>query len=525
MHDSFNLCNKPWLPVAELRSGRIIKVSLNEFFKRLPEFREIVHDSPLVVSSVIRFLQAIIYRAIGYPTEKESARFWQDGKFPVITIREYLQAKEALFDLFDKERPFYQSLYESSDPAPPQRLIHELASGNNAVIFDHNFDSRAVKLPPDAATLYLIASQGWAVGGGKSGDGFPNFTHGPYLAGAMVIVQGKNLFHTLLQNLVGKSPLAGWPTKNDLPAWETNPKSLVNLPNTPSGYLDYLTWQTRTIRLHPEKINGDTFVTKVSYAQGRKYAPENVLFDPAISYRSDEKNGWLALKISETKACWRDSGALLNLPSINSNIKRPEVLQWLAQVSLEANISNSERLSLRVYGICNDKAKIFLWRRDAIPLPLKLLDDSDRVEFVQLGIQKAEEVAKVIKEALFRFVRVIKVRNKTEESELKGPDKEKVQNAIKTLQAENKYWAFLDVEFLNFVQTLGECDKAELETVLAKWVKDTLKPLAIRTFNRLTKSFDLNADCLKAHALGMSTLHRKLKKILPQEVEALANGN
>lgn len=525
MNDSFNLCKKPWLPVTETTSGNVIRVNLIEAFEKVSDFSEIVHDSPLVVSSVTRFLLAIIHSAIGYPSEKEWVEFWQKKMLPINKIKEYLKANEAYFDLFDSERPFYQSLYESSAPAPPQRLIHELASGHNAVIFDHNFDNRAINLPPNDAALYLIASQGWAVSGGKSGDGYPNLTNGPYLAGAIIIVQGKTLLHTLLQNLVGKSCLAGWPVKNDRPSWENKPTLLIDLPNTPLGYLDYLTWQTRTIRLHPEKINGVTFVTKVSIAQGRKFAPENVLFDPAISYKSDDKKGWLSLKISEAKACWRDSGALLNLPSMNSSIKRPEVLQWLAQVSLEANIPNSEKLALRVYGLSNDKAKIFLWRRDTIPLPLNLLDDADRVEYIKIGIQKAEEVAKIIKETLFQFIRVLKVRNKADESDLKAPDKEKIQNTVKTMQPENKYWASLDIEFMGFVQSVGDCEKTELESILANWVRGTLTPLAKGIYDRLTKSYDFNADCLKAHAFGLTALHGKLKKIQPIEMEGFANGN
>jgi CRISPR system Cascade subunit CasA len=526
MNYSFQLLDEPWIPVSNIENKRSADLSLLDLFEKANDLKEIVHSSPLVVSSLHRFLLAVIYSALGYPTETSWIALWKTGNFPMEKIKKYLNFHRKCFDLFDQETPFYQvATYNSSKPSSPQRLIHELASGNNAVIFDHNYDSKAVVLSPADGALYLIASQGWAVGGGKTGDGYPNATNGPLMSGAMSLVQGDTLFKTLLLNYVGKSAFNGWPEIGDQPAWEQKGITPVNGKESPKGYKDYLTWQTRTIKLHAEEINNKVVVSKVSYAQGREFSPKAMLFDPGLTYKKSKKEGWYSVKINESKAGWRDSGALLNLSAIDDTTKRPEVLQWLAQIAEDADLLNSERLALRVFGLCNDKAKIFLWRQDSLPLPIKLLNNKDRVECIKMALQKAEEVGEILSKALFQFIRNIKAPNSKSDIKLSAPVTASIRSAVDSLQATDRFWSSLDVLFLKFVNDIGsEKDNSLLKIHLEDWVNKTIIPCAKKTYAQVTSAYDFNSSCLKAQINGEASLWGGLRRMTHPLTEAL-NAN
>lgn len=520
MSYSFQLLEQPWIPVVNIANRRGPDLNLLELFEKAQDFKDIAHGSPLVVSSLHRFLLAVIYSALGYPTEASWISLWRAGKFPIEKIKAYLISKKECFDLFDREKPFYQvASYNSSKPSYPQRLVHELASGNNAVIFDHHFDSKAEILSPQEAALCLVAAQGWAVGGGKTGDGYPNATNGPLMSGALSLVYGNTLFKTLLLNYVGKSALNGWPENDDKPAWEQTATEPVKSKNYPKGFKDYLTWQTRTIKLHAEKINNKIVVSKVSYAQGREYGPETMLFDPNFTYKKG-KEGWHSIKINESKACWRDSGSLFNLSTGDSDAKRPEVLQWLAQIADDADLLNSERMSIRVFGLCNDKAKIFLWRQDSLPLPISLLNNKDRVECVRIAIQKTEEVGKILTTALFQFTKSIKIPNSKADAKLSAPVAAGIRSAVDSLQADDRFWSSLDIPFIKFVTNIGsEQDDNLLNIHLENWVNKIVVPCAKKIYAQVTSAYDFNSSCLKAQIHGEDFLRNGLKRITnpPQE--------
>ena len=77
--------------------------------------------------------------------------------------------------------------------------------------------------------------------------------------------------------------------------WERPPAEPHKQPGCPRGYLDYLTWQSRTIGLHPETVDGHTIVRRASYAQGRKLDAPG-LFDPQMAAAHIELGLLLASK-------------------------------------------------------------------------------------------------------------------------------------------------------------------------------------------------------------------------------------
>ena len=100
--------------------------------------QEIADASPLVTVALYRLLLAILHRVFGPPTLDDWERLWESGAFDRDRVAEYLNAWRHRFDLFDEQRPFYQS------PSLPDKMLKsvsklalEYASGNNPALFDN----------------------------------------------------------------------------------------------------------------------------------------------------------------------------------------------------------------------------------------------------------------------------------------------------------------------------------------------------------------------------------------------------
>src|SRR5262249_55506285 len=145
--------------------------------------------------------------------------------------------------------------------------------------------------------------------GGKSDTG--NTTHAPLVSGAVVLVRGDSLFETLWLNLTvftNKDPVAG--LAGDAPVWGKPPAEPHQQPSPPRRHLHHLTWQSRTLRLHPEEVNGQVMVRRVSYAQGRKLETGPGFYDPMVAYVRSKEEGDRPVRLVEDRDLWRDSAAL-----------------------------------------------------------------------------------------------------------------------------------------------------------------------------------------------------------------------
>lgn len=186
-----------------------------------------------------------------------------------------------------------------------------------------------LSLTPAQAARHLIAAQSFGLAG-LSGL-VEKFTYAPCVGGALFLVQGKNLFQTLVLNMVRYSeddPISK--RGNDLPAWEMeNPHEERGL--FPNGYLDDFTWQNQRILLKPESdAAGAIRVRTMTMALGLRM--ESEIQNPMMHYDANNKTKKpFPLRFSESKALWRDSSALFKLHV--EGHRPPLVLDWLATLS------------------------------------------------------------------------------------------------------------------------------------------------------------------------------------------------
>jgi CRISPR system Cascade subunit CasA len=502
---TFNLVDAHFIPVV-LLDGAAAEWGLRETLLRAHEAREVRDASPLVTVALQRLLLAVLHRIFGPKNAAAWGRLWQAGRCDAAPLDAYFTRWRERFDLFHPQHPFFQTAgFRTKEPSPVNRLAHEQASGNNATLFDHSSDQACRPLTPAEAARLVVAQQAFAVGGGKSETGYT--AHAPLMQGLVVLPQGANLYETLMLNLVEYNAHKPFPAEHDAPAWEQDDPPGKQR-TRPRGYLDYLTWQSRSLALHPEQCGAGCVVSLVSYAQGMKLeAPE--LFDPMMAYRRDEKAGWRALRLSEDRELWRDSAALFQIAKDGPS-KRPECFDWLQAQVNEGFLSRRQRYDFAVFGLCTDKAKVHFWRHERMPLPLAYLDDADLVKSLGDTLASAEDAARALRDSVHDLATTVLAPAGGR------PDKDRVRAFVNSLAPERPYWPRLEVPFRRLVVTLAEAagDPDTQGRTVAGWACGTLRSAAFDCFEQVAGSLDQSARLLRAVAKARQTLRAELGRLL-----------
>jgi CRISPR system Cascade subunit CasA len=502
MSPPFNLIDEPFIPVRG-PDGAVAELGIRDTLLRAHQLREVRDGSPLVTASLLRLLLAVLHRVLGPEDPETWGSLWQAGRWDPAVVAAYLDTWRGRFDLFDERYPFYQVPgFVAKRPSPVSRLAHELSSGHNATLFDHTRGDDFAPCPPARAARLVVAQQAFAVCGGKSDTGYT--AHAPLLQGLIVLPQGRTLFETLALNLVQYNAEAPFPGKGDLPAWEADQPAVDGL-GRPRGYLDYLTWQSRQLALHPEDCGGQVVVRRVSYAQGRKLDAPGLL-DPMMAYTVDKKLGMRPLRLQEDRALWRDSAALFQASGRDTG-KRPGCFDWLQrQLGL---VGRGRLYDLAVFGLCNDQAKVHFWSQERMPLPVAYLDDVDLVGELSRALRETEAADRALHAGLRRLAGLALAPGG------QSPDKDRVRTFVVSLGAGPLYWSALDVPFRHFfVDLAGHAgDLDALQRSVAQWVCETVAPHALRSFDRVTGALDRTARLLRAVAEARAQLQTDLARL------------
>ncbi len=509
MTPSFNLATEPFIRCL-VRDGPPVEYGLRNVLLNAHTIVALDDESPLVQATLHRLLLAILHRCYQGPKDPaERVALRKAGVFDADRIASYFHRWADRFDLFHERYPFYQRAgFATREPSSINRLAQELARGNNTTLFDHTTDDPPPVFTPAQAARLVIAEQAFAIGGGKSDTG--NTTHGPLVSGAVVLPRGNTLFETLWLNLTvfsDREPFASQP--NDAPVWERQPAAPHEQPGRPRGYLDYLTWQSRTLRLHREEVNGEVLVRKVSYAQGRRLETETGFNDPMFAYsRRDKKDAFQPVRFNEFRDLWRDSAALFQVSEKQQEYDRaPKCLQTLTVPKLKEILPRSARYRLSVLGLCTDKAKVNFWRHETIPLPLAYLERAELVEILKQALTIAEAVAvEALRPAAWAAVSSWMTPN----PEMK-PDKDRVRAVLDSFAPERLYWSRLEQPFRKLLGVLA-ADNADLGACLVGWYWDTLYITARNAFDQSIGRIDGGRD-LKAVNAGRRVLFGRLKTI------------
>lgn len=373
--------------------------SLRDVLVEANELREVFDPSPLVIVGIHRLLLAVLYRVFRPKSPGDWAALWKAGHFDPDALDGYGGHWSDRFDLLHPTRPFYQvPMIEGEKVHPASALVMEAASGNNPTLFDHGQVEGENSLSLDRAACHLLAYQLFALGGGVSKPF--NRMDAPLTKGLVVEAKGRNLFETLLLNLM---PLDFWQTlepvtEEDAPFWEIEaPPDPVKDGTVPLGPLHYLTWQSRQVHLVVDRQTG-----RVSGCQIRqRYAlpRDGSRLDPGKGYRRSDKEGWQPFRLNKDRAAWQYTHVLLQFSG--EDLARPKLMDWLAtlRVNRRYGLDLPATFGLEVTGLTTDPskaAKVDLWRREHLPLPTEFLEQTDLVYTLREMLGEAGRVERLL---------------------------------------------------------------------------------------------------------------------------------
>lgn len=474
----YSLWTEPWIPVQTL-DGDVKKVSLPEALSEAHHLRGVLDPSPLITVALHRLLLALVYRTHGLRDTSDWEALWKAGRFNREAVAAYGEGRAERFDLLHPTRPFYQvPMMPDEKVHPVAALALEAASGNNPALFDHGKIEGATELPLDRAACYLLAHQAFAIGGGVSKPF--NRMDAPLTKGLIVEVTGTTLFETLALNVMTRQY---WERitpelEDDRPFWEVDePPEPVKEGTVVSGPLHYLTWQSRRIHLvvDPER----RVVTGCQIAQRYCLPKDGSPVDPGKCYYQDEKKGWQPRRLQKDRAAWRLTHVLLQAASGDKDVLT--VLSWLAALRRREKELETIRLpktvSLAVSGLTTDPklaAKIELWRREEIGLPLAILDDPALVRRVNTLMQDAGWVESLLRRCTEALIWALAERQHLPEAvgyvftgktgQAKMPPT--VAPVARSQGTVLRYWAAMEGPFRSALFQLPEVD---FEAVRTEW--------------------------------------------------------
>lgn len=526
---SFNLIDAPWIPVVD-QEGVYGEVGLRELFVRAHELREVSDPSPLATFALMRLLLTIAHRIVKGPRDHAAWRkIWEAGRFAEKAVDGYLENWRHRFDLFDRDWPFMQvGGFETIAGAKlttnlATRLLPEIATGNNATLFDHSDEGRPTPMSPADAARALLVAQTFGLGGGKGPTSrrpgrtkveHPYSSHAPCVGAVAVLLRRPSVFETLCANMPLIGPSQDPPFRSpddDHPSWE---RQEVREPEecVPTGYLEYSSWLARYVRLIPDPVDGR--VREMCFAQGAIVADE-VYKSPFAFWHFDDKRGQYPVPLNPDRAVWRDSHALLSM-RVGDRRSLPPMAVRLAS-SRSDQLSDDRPAELTCVGLANDKAKPLMWRSESLAVPRTLLTDQDRVDLLGHAIKGVESIWQALRGAIRSLAyRLL-------EADQKSPDTKDVTRLQDRMLQHVGYWEAMELDFRRFVVALGDAHFDAWEAARVAWLSHA-KKVAWAGLGQASGFVEGSvARVGRALAFADRVLGAELAKLEPQPAQPVSN--
>lgn len=500
---TFNLIDKPWIPCSDI-DGKYVKVGLRDLFAKAHVLRAIQHQNPLTEAALLRVVLAVVHRAVKGPRNgRDWKTLYQTGQFDA-RITEYLERWRHRFDLFSEEAPFYQTpglqVIDGEKKPLPQNicsLMLERASGNNKTLFDHTTAETPARLLPDVAAHVLITAQMFSLGGlnKKTTNVFgyqQSYLNSTMVNGIFIVLTGKNLFETLMLNLLIYDDNEPIPTTkgDDFPVWERSDIG-GSTNKTPRGYLDFLTCKCRHLRLVPNRKNGEIFVEHVHVAQGEAF-PE--VRNPGFMRKKRKDGAWYHPQLDVDRLLWRDSTALF---AFDEHIdERPKAFRHVQ--AMKGTVDLPKRYVCMAYAIANDKANPLAWRRESLSVSLSLLSNKEAVAYLEKGMSLCEKGAAAVESAAKTFMRNFLPKNSKD-----------ITEKVRAVGAIRNYWDQMEGHFRQFLLDLDTP-----ETALEEW-HEAIKRTARASLNLSLKDrYTSSGRAYLAWTRALEQLDEQLAKLI-----------
>ncbi|MCF2970926.1 type I-E CRISPR-associated protein Cse1/CasA [Synechococcus sp. Nb3U1] len=424
---------------------QVKEISLVKLFETWETLREIQADNPPTTLALYRLLLAMLHRAYQGPRNEDHwEEIFEDNGQGAIA---YLNQWRDRLDLLHPDHPFMQDPILPLDKAVPIYALHTMSTSQ---VFSHEHKWSGYSISLSQAARLLVRLQGVDITSlrafyvGQS-SGNRSAVNTPTINAANVLVRGSTLKQTLMFNLMRYDPAAEMPsvvTGEDLPTWETSSYAGKPKKAAPQGYISYLTFPWRRLRLFPDHDE----VSQVAITMGNSL-PDKVSdqqWECGIAYREDKPvRLW---RNAESRQLWRNADAFL---LTTEKQHRPRIVDWLADLKSEDLVDDV--VTFQIFELSADKAKPLSWSWESFSAPIQYVTDADLAQTLKSAIAIAESHQQVFRSfkgsPYFALAEV-----------LKNGDPSSLANA---LDGESRYWATLDRAFPQLLNALPQDSHTE----------------------------------------------------------------
>lgn len=365
MDREFNLLDEPWIRVM-LPNFTQKELSLTDVLLKAHEIRDLAGELPAQDTAVLRLLLAVLHTVFSRCDENGDAyeieepdealrrwgALWNEGSFPEIPVRRYLEEQHDRFWLFDPERPFFQVPGIAGTDYTAAKLNGALSESNNKTrLFPPCAGEGKAALSYAEAARWLLFVNGYDDTSAKPKQkGLPSPGAGWLGKIGAVCAVGENLFETLMLNLVLlRDRYSCW--EEGWPVWEREtPKAgeRTEIP-LPDNQPELLTLQSRRLLL---KREGGA-VTGYTLLGGDFFRRENAFTEQMTVWRTvTDKNkkitGFQPKRHDKSRQMWRDFAAFA---AQGEGKKRPGVVEWAAVLKEGGLLPDDRLLRLRITGV------------------------------------------------------------------------------------------------------------------------------------------------------------------------------
>ena len=387
---TFDVLQEPWIPVVTL-GGERRTLGLLLALESAQELRDVVCESPLETYAVQRMMIAFLMDAYAPQWVRDKVSLYKSGRFDPVVLARYValcRSEGVSFDLFDRSRPFMQASFDAELDAgkekPAANLFHALPTGNNPVHFDHRLAGGRIFTAAEclrgilASNLFAVAMTG----------GYPSSVNDTPCY--YVLLEGDNLFETLVLSMLSKGECAGMAWDSPKVAWRDPAPVIPKSQFADVSVLGGLTWQPRRITL----ISGaDERVHSMRFQPGRSFHLNGRWQDPHVSFAKNKDGEPYSLKPRMERAPWLDVGVFSlsneNIASIPAAIIRQS----------ERLLGDAPR-RLHLFGLATNKAAYEDWIEDRLSVPGNILMNYDKADRLRMDIGYVESTATLIRRTL-----------------------------------------------------------------------------------------------------------------------------
>lgn len=348
---TFNLLDEAWIRVV-YPDCREEDVSLKQIFAGAHTYTDLAGEMPTQNTAMLRLLLAVLhavfYRVDENGNSSEIANdedaydrwqtLWEMRQFPTEPIEEYLEQWRDRFDLFDKERPFYQipeakigTEYTSA------KLNGELSESSNKVrLFPGVSGDDKYNLNFAAAARWLLYVNAFDDTSAKpKRKNLPSVGAGWLGKLGLIQAVGKNLFETLMLNFVLLDENDDlW--EEPCPVWELeNPRTAERKKIVcPDNQAELLTLQSRRLLLIRDNdcvtgyyLLGGDFIEKED-----AFSEQMTVWKPVYNGKR-EPIGFQPARHNHERKMWQDFSSIA---AFNETKHLPGVVSWMNRL-LENN--------------------------------------------------------------------------------------------------------------------------------------------------------------------------------------------